>query len=123
MVQTFTTGDVSSNAAASTPHATTTAAAAGQQLLQPWQTLGVPDLEQFDNESACSGGRQPRRLGTVVRLCLYFGSDVLLTPLGEADYNWPGETFTHLWARQFWGRHPFTRRRDIPRVPRAFLPW
>lgn len=123
VVQTFNTVDVYSNDACSTTQATKTAAATCQHLLSTWQTLGVPDLAQFDNESAFSGGRQPRVLSTVVRLCLYFGIHVLLTPLGEADYNWPVETFNHLWATQFWNRHHFTRRRDIPRGQRAFLQW
>ncbi len=123
VVQTFNPGAVSSNAACSTTQAPKTAAATCQPLLSTWQTLGVPDLAQFDNESAFSGGRQPRVLSTVVRLCLYFGLPVLLTPLGEADYNWPVETFTPLWATQFWSRPHCTRRHDIPRVQRAFLQW
>jgi len=123
VVQTFNTVDVYSNDVTSTTHATKTAAEACQHLLHTWQTLGVPDLVQFDNESAFSGGRQHQGLSTVVRLCLYFGIEILLTPLGEADYNWPVETFNHLWARQFWDRHHFTRRRDIPRVQRASLQW
>jgi hypothetical protein len=59
----------------------------------------------------------------VVRLCLYLGIDVLFIPLGEADYNSPVETFNHLWAQPFWGRHHFTRRRDVSRVQRTFLAW
>jgi hypothetical protein len=51
------------------------------------------------------------------------GIEVLFIPLGEADYNSPVETFNHLWAQRFWDRHPFTRRRDVSRVQRAFLAW
>jgi hypothetical protein len=51
------------------------------------------------------------------------GIEVLFIPLGEADYNSPVETFNHLWAQRFWGRHPFTRRRDVLRVRRTFLAW
>jgi hypothetical protein len=123
VVQTFNTVDVYSNDAASTTHATKTADQACRHLLHTWQELGIPDLVQFDNESAFSGGRHRRHFSPVVRLCLYFGIHVLLTPLGEADYNWPVETFNHLWAKQFWSRHHFTRRQDIPRVQRAFLQW
>jgi hypothetical protein len=123
VVQTFNTVDVYSNDAFSTTQATKTATAACQHLLRTWQKLGVPDLAQFDNESAFSGGRQQRGFSAVVRLCLYFGIEVLLIPLGEADYNWPVETFNHLWAKQFWNQHHFTRRCDIPRVQRAFLRW
>ena len=65
----------------------------------------------------------PWVLGKVVRLCLYMGIEVLFIPLREPDYNSPVETFNHLWAQQFWGRHHFTRRRDVSRVWRTFLAW
>ena len=123
VVQTFTTVDIYSNDAPSTSHATKTAAAACEHLLQTWQQLGMPDMAQFDNESAFSGGNHPWVLGKVVRLCLYMGIEVLFIPFGEADYNSPVETFNHLWAQRFWSRHRFTRRREVSRVQRTFLAW
>jgi hypothetical protein len=123
VVQTFNTVDIYSNDVCSSSHATKTAAAAREHLLQTWQQLGVPDMAQFDNESSFSGGNHPWVLGQVVRLCLYMGIEVLFIPLGEADYNSPVETFNHLWAQQFWGRHHFKRRRDVSRVWRTFLTW
>jgi hypothetical protein len=122
-VQTFNTVDVYSNDVSSSSHGAKTALCACKHLLQTWQQLGIPDVAQFDNESAFSGGNHPWVLGRVVRLCLYLGIDVLFIPLGEADYNSPVETFNHLWAQRFWGRHHFTRRRDVSRVQRAFLAW
>jgi hypothetical protein len=123
VVQAFHTVDVYSNDAASTIHAHKTASDARQHLLHTWKTQGIPDLAQFDNESAFSGGRYARQISQVVRLCLYFGIAVLFTPLGEADYNWPAETFNALWAKDCWNRHHFSRRGDVPRVQRAFLNW
>jgi hypothetical protein len=123
VVQTFNTVDIYSNDAYSTSHATKTAAAACDHLLQSWQQFGVPDVAQFDNESAFSGGNHPWVLGKGVRLCLSMGIEVLFIPLGEADYNSPVETFNHLWAQPFWGLHHFTRRRDVSRVQRTFLAW
>ena len=123
VVQTFNTVDLYSNDAYSTSHATKTAAAACEHLLKTWQQLGVPEVAQFDNESAFNGANHPWGLGKVVRLCLYMGIEVLFIPLGEADYNSPVETFNHLWAQRFWSRHHFTRRRDISRVLRTFLTW
>lgn len=105
VVQTFNTVDLYSNDVYSSSYATKTAAAAGEHLLQTWQLLGVPDVAQFDNESAFIGGNHPWVLGKVVRLCLYMGIEVLFIPLGEADYNSPVETFNHLWAQRFWGGH------------------
>ena len=83
----------------------------------------MPDIAQFDNESAFSGGHHPWVLSKVVRLCLYLGIEVLFIPLREADYNSPVETFNQLWAQQFWGRHHFKRRRDVSRVQHTFLSW
>lgn len=123
VVQTFNTVDIYSNDAYATSHATKTAAHACEHLLQTWQQLGIPDMAQFDNESTFTGGNHPWVLGQVVRLCLYIGIEVLFIPLGEADYNSPVETFNHLWAQRFWGRHHFTRRRDVSRVQRIFLAW
>jgi hypothetical protein len=123
VVQTFNTVDIYSNDAHSTSHATKTAATACEHVLQTWRQLGVPDMAQFDNESAFSGGHHPWVLGKVVRLCLYMGIEVLFIPLGEADYNSPVETFNPLWAQPFWGLHHFTRRRDVSRVQRTFLAW
>ena len=123
VVQAFHTVDVYSNDVASTIHANKAAVEACQHLLEAWKTLGIPDLAQFDNESAFSGGRYARKISQVVRLCLYFGIPVLFTPLGEADYNWPVETFNALWAKRFWNRHHFSRRGDVSRVQRAFLDW
>jgi hypothetical protein len=123
VVQAFHTVDVYSNDVASTIHAPKTVADARCHLLEAWKTLGIPDLAQFDNESAFSGGRYARQISQVVRLCLYVGIPILFTPLGEADYNWPVETFNALWAKQFWKRHPFSRRSDVPRVQRSFLEW
>jgi hypothetical protein len=123
VVQTFNTVDVYSNDVGSTTHANKSAEDACQHLFYVWKTLGVPDVAQFDNESAFSGGRHPRVIGRVVRLGLYLGIQVLFIPLGEATYNWPVEIFNELWAKQFWNRHRFSRRRDVPRAQRPFLKW
>ncbi len=123
VVQAFHTVDIYSNDVASTIHAHKTADDARQHLLFTWKTLGIPDLAQFDNESAFSGGRSAAEISQVVRLCLYFGIPVLFTPLNEASYNWPVETFNAFWAKQFWDRHHFSRRGDVARVQQTFLNW
>lgn len=123
VVQTFTTVDHFTNAAFATPQPHKQASAAREHLLKTWQKMGVPDLAQFDNESAFSGGRQPHRLGPLVRLCLYVGSQVLFTPEYEASYNWEVETFNNFWAHQCWAKHRFTSRGRILPVYRRFLAW
>ncbi len=123
VVQTFTTVDHYTNGACATPQPHKRAQAARAHLLKTWEILGIPDLAQFDNESAFRGGRHPHRLGPIVRLCLYVGSEVLFTPEYEADYNWVVETFNQLWARQCWERHRFTGRPQVPRATAHFLAW
>jgi hypothetical protein len=123
VVQTFTTVDHFSNTASATPQPHKRATAAREHLLKTWQNMGLPDVAQFDNESTFSGGRQPHRLGPIVRLCLYVGSQVLFTPEYEADYNWVVETFNNFWAHQCWAKHRFTSRGRIPPVYRRFLAW
>ena len=121
VVQTFTTGDHFSNAASATVHTQKSAHDTRQHLLEMWQTLGVPDLAQFDNESVFSGGVHPHVLGRTVRLCLYVGIEVLFTPEYEADYNWEIESFNSLWAQQFWSKHHFAQRYRLRPALRAFL--
>lgn len=123
VVQTFTTVDHFTNTAAATSQPHKRATAAREHLLKTWQKMGLPDLAQFDNESAFSGSRHPHRLSPIVRLCLYVGGDVLFTPEYEADYNWQVETFNNFWAHQCWAKHRFTSRGRIPPVYRRFLAW
>jgi hypothetical protein len=123
VVQTFTTVDHFTNAAYATPSPHKRIQAAREHLLKTWEILGVPALAQFDNESAFSGGRYASRLSPIIRLCLFVGSEVLFTPEYEADYNWVIETFNNFWAHQFWNKHHFTRRGDIPPALRRFLQW
>ena len=123
VVQTFTTVAISGHEASATSHAPQTAASAWDHLRHTWQQLGVPDVAQCDNASACSGGRHPWGLGTVVRLGLSMGIDVLFLPLGAAEYHAPIATFNPLWAPRVWRRHPWTRRRDMSRVQRTLLAW
>ncbi len=123
VVQTFHTVDIYSNDVYSTTYAEKSGAEACQHLLNTWKTLGIPTVAQFDNESVFSGGRYARSISSVVRLCLYLGIQVLFTPLDEASYNWPVETFNGLWAQHFWNRHRFSRWSDVPRAQQAFLHW
>jgi putative transposase len=123
VVQTLTTVDHFTNAAYATPAPHKRMQAVRDHLLTTWEILGVPALAQFDNESAFSGGRYASRLSPIIRLCLFVGSEVLFIPEYEADYNWPVETFNNFWAHQFWNKHHFTRRSDIPPALRRFLQW
>lgn len=123
VVQTFTTVDHYTNAAFASPQPHKRTQAARTHLLKTWEILGIPDLAQFDNESAFRGGRHPHQLGPIVRLCLYVGAAVLFTPEYEADYNWVVETFNRLWAKRCWQRHHFTSRARVRPAIGRFLAW
>jgi putative transposase len=123
VVQTITTVDHFTNTAFATPHPTKRVDAIRAHLLKTWEIMGIPDLAQFDNESAFRGGRHPHQLSTIVRLCLYVGAEVLFTPEYEADYNWVVETFNNFWAHQCWAKHRFTSRAQLPGVFHRFLKW
>jgi Integrase core domain len=93
-------------------------------LLQAWRRLGMPDLLQLDNDSAfCGGERTPRRFGTIVRLCLYLGIEVVFTPPGEPKRNWLVENVNRLWARAFWKRHRFRSFKDVMSRSPQFIEW
>jgi len=67
-------------------------------LVATWSKLGLPHIQQFDNEDAFRGGhRHPRVIGQVVRLCLFCGIEVVFTPLYEAKRNHQIETFHSVW--------------------------
>ena len=123
MVQTFTTVDHFTNTAYATPHPNKRVDAARTHLLKTWECQGIPDVAQFDNESAFRGGRHRHQLSPIVRLSLYIGADVLFTPEYEADYNWVVETFNNFWVHQCWEKHRFTGRAQLPRVFQHFLKW
>jgi transposase len=93
-------------------------------LLQVWQRLGMPDLLQLDNDSAfCGGERTPRRFGTIVRLCLYLGIEIVFTPPGEPQRNWLVENVNRLWSRAFWKRYRFRSFKDVTGRSLKFIAW
>ena len=92
--------------------------------LGAWQELGLPDLLQIDNDLAfCGGSRTPRRFGAFVRLCLYFGIEIIFIPPGEARRNGLVEAVNHLWARSFWQRHRFSSLKEVKKSKGEFLDW
>jgi hypothetical protein len=73
--------DASTRALAQTLGTDKTAASLQHPALQAWQTLGLPEGLQLDNDAAATGGeRPPRRLGACVRLCLYLGIELSFLP-------------------------------------------
>jgi transposase-like protein len=108
-IENFHSIDLYSYAAALSQHADATSATARQHLLQAWAFLGLPAVQQFDNEGAFSGGHTHARvIGQVVRLCLFCGIEPFFTPVYEAKRNYQAENFHLIWVGGFWSRGTFT---------------
>jgi hypothetical protein len=124
VVQNFHTIDHYSHAVHLSPSADKSSRSACTHLRENWGILGLPGLQQLDNEDAFSGGHtHPRVLGQVVRLCLFVGSDVLFNPEYEAKRNYWIEGFHSLWLQAFWSRRVFRNcARVVSRTP-AFEHW
>jgi hypothetical protein len=93
--------------------------------LTTWQTLGIPDFFQLDNDSAfCGGGKAPRLFGQFVRLSLYFGIELIFLPIAEPERNGDIEEFNGLWGGPaFWDRHHFASVKRVERTSPKFLHW
>jgi hypothetical protein len=93
-------------------------------LLQTWQTLGIPAVLQLDNDAAfCGGYKTPRRIGQVVRLCLYLGIELIFLPVAEPERNGEVEELNGLWSRAFWQRQRFRTVRHVQRASPRFIQW
>jgi hypothetical protein len=90
-----------------------------QFLVQGWQEIGLAAGLYIDNDAVWNGGgRGPRVLSRIVRLCLLVGVEVIFLPPYTYEANPVMESFNSLWAANFWGRNEF---RDLAHV-QAELP-
>jgi transposase len=76
-------------------------------LVDSWQTVGLPQIAQFDNEMTFTGGRWAHRLGRVVRLCLALGIAVWFIPFYTPKRNGFVEAFHSECLHRFWSRTRF----------------
>jgi hypothetical protein len=123
-IQNFHTLDLFTYAAALNQYSDKTSATTCHHLLQTWATLGLPWLQQLDNEGAFCGGYTHRRvIGRVVRLCLLCGVEPFFTPPYDPKRNHQIETFHSLWCRAFWTRQTFTSLAHVRTAAPGFLRW
>ena len=67
-----------------------------------WQTHGMPDALQMDNELAFRGSnRYPRSFGSVVRFALSQGVAIVFIPVREPWRNGIIEKFNHTYQKRF----------------------
>ncbi len=123
-IDNFHTIDLYSHAAHLTQHADKSSATTCVHLVQTWANLGLPLMQQLDNEAAfCGGHTHPRVIGRVVRLCLFCGIEPIFTPVYEAKRNYQIETFHSVWAKAFWSREDFTGLAYVQAESPTFARW
>jgi hypothetical protein len=123
-IENFHTLDLFSQAVHLTRPLDKTSAAASDHLRKTWAKLGVPHLQQFDNDDVFRGGHtHPRVIGQVVKLCLFCGIEPFFTPIYEAKRNYQIETFHGLWVGGFWSRHIFANRTQVDQEVPLFEHW
>ena len=123
-IENFHTIDHYSHAAHLSQHGDKSSATTAEHLRATWSKLGLPQIQQFDNEDAFRGGHtHPRVIGQVVRLCLFCGVEPIFTPYYEAKRNHEIETFHSVWTKGFWSRHEFRHRAEVHAETPLFERW
>lgn len=123
-VYAFHTLDLHSRSCHQTLACDKTIATVRQHFLETWQTLGIPDYLQLDNDAAfCGGYKVPRVFGQIVRLCLYVGIELIFLPVGEPERNGAIERLNGLWQSAAWNRTHFRTFTAVQRTGPQFVQW
>lgn len=120
----FHTIDVQTRAIQQTLSTDKSGATVRHHALRVWQTLGLPDGLQMDNDAAfCGGYKTPRIFGEFVRLCLYLGIEPIFVPVHEPKRNGVVERLNGLWSQAFWNRYHFRSVSHVKRASPKFIAW
>jgi len=91
-------------------------------LAEFWQTHGMPDALQLDNELAFRGSnRYPRSFGAVVRFALSQGVFVIFIPVAEPWRNGIIEKFNHTFQRHFLKAYTFESFEKLSLLKQSFI--
>jgi putative transposase len=124
VIQNFHTIDHYTHAIYLSQHSEKGSATARAHLLASWAALGLPRMEQLDNEDCFKGGHTHARvIGQVVRLCLFVGIQVLFIPEYEGKRNYWIEGFHSLWVSGFWSRQEFRNLEHVQTEAPTFKAW
>jgi putative transposase len=97
--------DISSRLATGQPYLQRRAVDAADFLLHTWQTLGLPQYTQVDNEGCFSGGQtHPYVLGRVLRLGLWVGTELVFSPVYHPESNGYVERFHREYGQYVWDK-------------------
>jgi len=95
--------DVVSRYGAGQPYLQRRSQDAAAFLIHFWQTVGIPHYTQVDNEGCFSGGTTHSHvLGTVVRLALEVGTELVFSPVYHPKSNCFVERFHRDYNRHVW---------------------
>jgi len=123
-VYAFHTLNLRTRACAQTIAADKSSATVIRHDLHTWKTLGIPHFLQLDNDAAfCGGYKTPRIFGQFVRLCLYWGIELIFLPIAEPECNGEVEELNGLWAHAFWERRRFASFGRVCQASPAFIRW
>jgi transposase len=89
-------------------------------LWETWVRLGIPKVQQLDNELVFFGSRRhPRGLSQLLRLCLLHEVEMLFIPPAEPWRNGVVEKFNDHWQQKFL-RHPMSSFEQLEVGSRSF---
>jgi putative transposase len=93
-----------------------------QAIASFWQTHGMPDALQMDNELAFRGSnRYPRSFGSVVRFALSQGVAPVFIPVSEPWRNGIIEKFNHTYQQKFLQKQIFKNLDDLSVHEQSFI--
>jgi hypothetical protein len=114
------TVDVTTARCATVPIPNRSTEAVVPALWEAWVRLGMPRIQQLDNELVFFGSRlHPRSLSQVLRLCLLHGVEPLFIPPAEPWRNGMIEKFNDHWQQKFLSQ-PMTSFDQVLTGSRAF---
>jgi hypothetical protein len=91
-------------------------------IVEFWQTHGIPDALQMDNELAFRGSnRYHRSFGSVVRFALSQGVAPVFIPLSEPWRNGMIEKFNDTYDKYFFRKHTFNGLQSVSQEEKNFI--
>jgi hypothetical protein len=99
-----------------------TAKNAVKALIEHWQTHGLPDYAQFDNDTRFQGAHQHKdSFGQVTRLCLQLGVTPVFVPPRETGFQAAIENYNGRWQAKVWSRFQHPSLKALVRRSQKFV--
>lgn len=86
-----------------------------------WRRLGLPEHLQVDNDMVFYGSpAHPRRMGSLIRLCLHYGIELWFIPPGEPWRNGVVEKFNDHYRQKFLRRVEMAGEKELREQSQVF---